>query len=225
MSQATIDPPVIEEKPLSLLQNNADDQLHIYLSYDHLPIRNFYLLSKSVNELYELAFEIIHERPISNAELLVLSDIHTGNSVDAIFKIIEKLQPSKKAISALAIAASLIYAHSYIQDAIKIQAETELTRAQTQHFIADTGLIKANTEKAKQETERIKYENERFALEDSLKKQGVDEGYREKVLTRENLKRINRKLNSIRNQISAEPIHQAIINGNVIYNDNTTTIK
>lgn len=225
MSQATIDPPVIKNKLFSPQQDDSDTQLHIYLSYDYLPSRNFYLLSKGVNELYEFVFEIIHSRPITDAELLVLDEIHTGNSIDVVFKIIDKVKPPKSVWIGLAAVAALIYGHSHFLNAKKTSSETEYTNAQTVKIIADTELTKAQTEKTKAETERIKYENERLQLDDSLKKQEIDKAYRDKILTTENLKKINRKLNSIQNQISADPIHRVIVNGNVIYNDNSIDIK
>ena len=207
-------------------------QIHIYLSYDYLPSRNFYLLSKNVNELYEYLYKIINDKEISQSDLLIFEDINTGNSVDILLKILEKINPSKEAYIALGITSLLIIGHSkYYETKIhnseirqnnaiteRIFEETKLIKTEQENNIAEFELTKAQIEKTKAETEKIKLESERIKLETELKKENINKNIRDKILQNENIKRINRKLNSIEKQIMNKPINISIINGNPIYN-------
>lgn len=225
MKDLTIDPPIRITDTFVTTQGNFNGHLHIYLSYDYLPSRNFYLLSKNINELYEYVFEIIHNRPITKSELLVFEEVNTGGSIDIVWKVLEKLNPPKSVWITLGIVSSLMIGHSKYLEGKKMTAETEFTRAQSVKVIAESDLIKSQSEKTKAETEKIQLENEKLKLENELKSQNVSKDYRDKVLLTENLKKINRKLNSIEKQIMNKPINVAIINGTTIYGDNNIKFK
>lgn len=225
MAQDTVDPPTMVPSTGLIQDGNSNGQLRIYLSYDYLPSRNFYLLAKNINELYEFIFELIHNRPITEDEVLILDDVKTGNSVDVIFKILEKINPPKSVWITLSIVGILIIAHAKYYESKKINAEIELTKAQTVKYVAETDLTKSLNEKTKAETEKIKLENERLRLENELKNQNIGKGYRDKVLIVDNLKKIKRKLNGIENQLANKPINTAILNGNTIYKSGTIIFK
>ena len=219
MSDSTIDPPISIADISTTSSGDFNGEMKIYLSYDYLPSRNFYLLSKNINELYEYVFEIIHNRPISKNELLVLEKINTGNSIEVFYKILQELKPPKSVKITLGIVSGLIIGHAEYHDYKKKSAETEYTIAQTSKTKAEIELVKSQTDKNKVEIEKIKLENERLILENELKRKNISEDYIEKVLTIESLKKINRKLNSIEKQIMNKPINVAVINGTAIYNN------
>ncbi len=225
MKNSLIDPPINVTDSIMLPEDNFDGQLRIYLSYDYLPSRNFYLLSKNINELYEFVFQIIHNRPISKDELLIFEEIKTGNSIDAFLKILDKLNPPKSVWVCVSIVGALIIGHAAYQDGKKKSAETDYIKAQTEQVYINIDLAKSQIEKNNAETEKTKLETERLKLENQLTIQNISKDYRDKVLAIKNLKKINRKLNSIKNQIMSKPINIAIINGSTIYNNSNNNIE
>jgi hypothetical protein len=212
---------LVEDPPVAKTQIHYTDSgeerrnIHIYLSYDeYLPAKNFFSALKSINELYEQVYFFLYNERISLEEQLVIDEIHTGNSIDAVVKLIENLNLSKKALTAITIVIALITAKGLYRLDENFRADTEMKKATTIQVQADTEKSKAERQKALEETEKIKLE--KVLLKNQIRKDTI-----EKINSEDQRKKMYRKARSIRRNLTQKPINKTVINNVVIFGDNS----
>lgn len=193
-------------------RSKSDNQIHFYIKYDYFPIKNFGTLNKTVNELYELVYFILYNEKVDSSEILVLEIAKTGNSIDLVVGLFEKLNPSKKAITVLIVVIALI-------SAIGIYDNHNQKIVENKHTEYKIGETKAQTLKARAETAKIQSEQRKIELENILLKNKITKDSIEAINTEENRKKISRKQRSIQRSVMQKPITQTVINGTVIYNN------
>lgn len=219
MSNIVFDPPI--KVPITEIEiiRDFDKSLHIYLSYDYLPSRNFYLFLKNVNELYENVFKILYNANPSSSEKLIIDEIRTGNSIDVLLQLADKLNPSPKAWIAISIATSLLMLPAQYQAYIERKTKIELSEKNIKKTEAETEKILVDVELGKVQIDKQKIENQ--LLRDSLNKKHIEEKYLKKIREPENQKKLNKKVRSANKQISSPPMNKSLINNYIIYNNVT----
>lgn len=209
------DPPVAQGNMLLTNWGEGSGSIHIYLSYEeYLPAKNFFSALKSINELYEQVYFFLYDERVSLEELLVVDEIHTGNSIDAIVKLIEKLNLSKKGLTAIIIVIALITAKGLYSYDENIRADTKMKQETTLQIQADTEKSKAEKQKALAEIEKLKMET--VLLKNQIHKDSI-----EKINSEDKRKKMFRKAKSIRKNLTQAPINKTVINNVVIYGDSS----
>jgi hypothetical protein len=176
-------PPVRSGTGLSFTQNRGDAQIHFYIDYEYLPLRQICSLIKEIDELYELIYFILHDETAPHKDRLVLDHVATTNSLDAILKLFERLRPSSKAIKALLITGALLSSPFAVEE----YRDTRAERMNKEAFIAKT---EAESENINANTRKIKAEAESIELDNKLKKMKINKLSKEKLTKPENQKKI-----------------------------------
>jgi hypothetical protein len=217
MTNSLIDPPEVTSSFTfdEVFENNAE--LQFYFSYRHLPVRNFTSFSKNVNELYELVYYLLYEERITADEILIFEYLATGNSIEGIIKLLEKVGLSKKGFVALSIVGSLI-AGTWLYDS-QIQATTDITKTQTEIVLnqSETAKNKAEAKKAEAETYNLQLQN--ILLQNKIKQDSID-----RIKKHKDTHKIFKKTRAIDRSIKQAPINYTVINGNVVYNNSNNTM-
>jgi hypothetical protein len=209
------DPPISKRQMIYTNSGEESPSIHIYLSYDeYLPAKNFFSALKSINELYEQVYFLLYNERVSFEDLLILDQIHTGNSIDVVMKLIEKLTLSKKALTAIAIVIALITAKGLYSFDENIRADTKMKEFTSIQIQADTEKSKVEKQKALAEIEKIKMEN--VLLDNKIRKDSI-----EKINSEDKRKKLFRKAKSIRKNLTQAPINKTVINTIVIFGDNS----
>lgn len=206
------DPPITRYNLMDYYVDSSSYQIHFYIKYEYFPLNNFGTLNKSVNELYELVYYILYNEKVNIENTLVLEIAKTGNSIDLVVALLDKLSPSKRAINVIAIVVALITSievYDNHNEKLSNNIHTQYKIIETQ---AQTEKIKAETSKTLEESKKIKLEN--ILLENKIKKDSID-----LINTEKNRKKISRKQTSIQRSVMQRPIIQTVINGTVIYNN------
>jgi hypothetical protein len=195
------DPPEITKADTFENSSELKDNIHFYLSYQYLPLKNISILIKNLDELYELIYILLHDEKVPLRNRLSLDYAETGNSLDWVAKIIK---PSKKSMIALSIAAAILYTPIGIE---KYRAD-----------IANRHLIDAQIEKTKAETAKTDAEKAGIDLENLMKEKRISQDSIARINDEVNRKKIIRKRNAIKKAISDKPIDKCVINNFIIFN-------
>jgi hypoxanthine phosphoribosyltransferase len=213
----SIDPPIIDTGIIIENQYLFGGAFHLYLSYDFLPPRNYYLFLKNLNELYESLYKILYLQNPSTSEILILDEVKTGNSIDTWIKFLEKINPSKKGWVVLSIVGTLFTSVSVYGDFIEKKANIELAQQNTKKIEEEITKISLEKQLIAEQVLQIKLQNQ--LLKEELEKRNVEKEHIDKILEPENQKKIRRKVRSALKQVTTSPMNKTIINNTVIYNN------
>lgn len=206
------EPPIIKYNLMDYWVDPSDYKIHFYIKYEYFPIKNFGTFNKSVNELYELVYYILYNEQVNRGDTLVLEIAKTGNSIDVLMALVDKLNPSKRAKKVMAIVIALITALEVYDNHSQKLVENRYTEAKIIAKEADAEKTKAEASKTLQESKKAELEN--ILLKNKIGKDSID-----LINTETNRKKINRKQTSIQRSLMQKPITQTVINGTVIYNN------
>lgn len=191
-------PPIINvDNYLENLDSESGNNIHFYLDFEYLPIRNISTIMKSVNELYELVYFILNDENVPVNDMLILNYAATGNSFDWIAQVLNTFT-SKEAKIAILLTVAIIYTPIGIE---KYRTDE-----------ANRNLIEAKTQLTESQTEKTKAEKQKIDLENLYKKNNLKQDSIAKLNSEKNKKSIMRKRSSIRRAAEHPAINICLVN-------------
>lgn len=92
----------IETPPINIIgeilhpRDSNPNDIHFYLDYEYLALKNISVIMKGVNELYELVYIILNEKNVPEEDQLILKYAATGNSFEWLGQILGQFGSKKQ---------------------------------------------------------------------------------------------------------------------------------